>query len=248
MRLNNSYNPKYSLALRNSEFLRYYAQRSSNSKLNKNSNINSLINLPRITQNNLTFNKTSNVNLTYNLSGKTQNSNPKLLKAENNVLNLGSSSCFKIPSASGGFTSIYYNSSYNNVYTTDTACDPDINKLCRFLSSLMSDSSGFEIYSNYSDSEVKDLMSSVGIEPGYFEVTDGYKTNRFYLGKDGCLNGEYQIESRRIAFNKTNWFDEGYTTNSSIIIHDQEYKLDTDGHLNIPENVAFTMQDVKIIK
>jgi len=43
-------------------------------------------------------------------------------------------------------------------------------------------------------------------------------------------------------------FEYGYTKDSVFIVERKEYKLDENGHLNIPKGVGCLMDNMKIIK
>lgn len=247
---NNFYcNTKYSLALRNSEFLKYYCNKSSKSKNTAMHNNNN--NISNILKDTLSLNsKTSSVNLTYNASGKNQKTNSVLLQAENNVLTLDSSKLYKAATGSNGFTTLAYDEyGTGSIYDSSDESYPEVNKLCRFVSSLIKDSSGFDVYANFSNDETKELLTKLGIKcGGYFEITNGSTTNKFYVREDGFLNGEYQINAQRDAFNSKNWFKDGYTQDSTFIIDGNEYKLDETGHLHIPNDVPCVQGNFKLIK
>lgn len=93
------------------------------------------------------------------------------------------------------------------------------------------------------------MLTSVGIQcGGYFEITNGSTTNKFYVDKNGFLNAEYQVNAQRKAFNLTNWFEEGYTQDSTFIVNNKEYKLDETGHLQILDDVPCVQGNFKLIK
>lgn len=246
---NFSYNTRYLWALRNNDFLKYYFNKTGKSKNNidnfKQSNTTSNLLNDKLSLNT----QTSNVNLTYNTSGKTKNANPTLLRAENNILTLDGSKSYKVATSSNSFVSLEYDQyGTGSIYHTGDESTPEVNKLCRFISSLIKDSSGFDANVNYSDSEIKELLGSVGIKPGWFEITNGSTTNKFYLGEDGLLNSEFEVTAQRSACNGTNWFKEGYTQDSTFIIDNKEYKLDETGHLHVPDDVPCVQGNFKFIK
>ena len=248
---NFSYNAKYLLSLRNNEFLKYYCSKANKSK-NSNNNIqNNINNVSTLSKDTSSLNiQTSSVNLTYNTSGKTQNTNSVLLQTENNVLILDSSKSYKVATGSGGFTTLAYDEyGTGSIYDSSDESYEEVNKLCRFVSSLIKDPSGFDVYANFNNSETKELLTKLGIKcGGYFEVTNGSTTNKFYVGEDGFLNGEYQVNAQRNAFNSKNWFKDGYTQDSTFVVDGNEYKLDETGHLHIPDDVPVVQGNFKLIK
>lgn len=125
----------------------------------------------------------------------------------------------------------------------------EINKIRRLITSLAEDGSAFLVNTaGFNELEVKEMLGKVGIKPGWFEVKSDSKSNKFYLVDNGLIYPEYQVEAERRAFNKYNWFKDGYTRASTFIIEGKEYKLDENGHLNVPEGVGCLMDNVKFIK
>ena len=247
---NFSYNTRYLLTLRNNNFLKYYCNKAGKSKNTLNT-FNERTATSNFLNNGLSLNnKTTSVNLTYNTSGTTQNTNSTLLKAENNILTLNDSKSYKVATGSNSFASLDYDQyGTGSIYdTSDVESNEQVNKLCRFISSLIKDPSGFDANVNNSNSEIKEMLGSVGIKPGWFEITNGSTTNKFYLGEDGLLNSESEVKGQRDACNRINWFKEGYTQNSTFIIDNKEYKLDETGHLHVPDNVPCVQGNFKFTK
>ncbi len=65
---------------------------------------------------------------------------------------------------------------------------------------------------------------------------------------DGIILGEYDVEAKRNGMNEHDWFGDGYTKDSKFILHGKEYKLDDEGHLNIPKGEGCLMRDLIRIK
>lgn len=124
----------------------------------------------------------------------------------------------------------------------------DIEKVEKFFTYLSSDMSAYCVRINYTKAETKDMLATVGIKPGWFEIKNGPKSNKYYMLDDGTIYPEYQVEATRLGFNMCNFFDEGYTKESIFIVDGQEYKLDDTGHLHIPEGTGCLMENIKMIK
>lgn len=188
---------------------------------------------------------------------KVNNQEIKQLTANNNVLDFKTGSYYKTQTSSGltaiftGGNSVYMPYSDLNL-GTDFALAPsdykEIEKAEKLFTYLGSDKTGFCARTSYSNTEIKNMLGSVGIKPGFFEVKNDTKANKFYMLDDGTIYPEYQVEAHRQGFNQTNWFKDGYTKNSSFLIDGKEYKLDDNGHLNIPEGTATVMENIKIKK
>ncbi|MFL0198244.1 hypothetical protein ACJDU8_22165 [Clostridium sp. WILCCON 0269] len=189
-----------------------------------------------------------------------QGKNVEQFTANNNVLNLNEGSFYKLQTSSGT-TAIFTVGDNGNVYMPYSQLGLDenltlapsdygeISKTSRLLSSLAQDKTAFLVRTGgYSNTEIKEILNSVGIKPGWFEIKNGSQTNKFYLLDNGLIYPEYQVEAERRAFSQSNWFEDGYTSNSVFIVDGKEYKLDENGHLNIPEGVGCLMDNMKIIK
>ncbi|MBK1811926.1 hypothetical protein JHL18_14995 [Clostridium sp. YIM B02505] len=182
------------------------------------------------------------------------------LVSDNNVLNLSNGSFYKLHT-SNGTTAIFTVDDNGNAYMpfnelgldenfTLTPTDyNEISKTSRLISSLLQDSSAFLVRTGgYSNKEVKDILGSIGIKPGWFEVKSSSQDNKFYLVDNGLVYPEYQVEAERRAFNQRNWFNDGFTTDSVFTIEGKHYKLDKSGHLNVPKGVGCIMDNTVIKK
>jgi hypothetical protein len=56
------------------------------------------------------------------------------------------------------------------------------------------------------------------------------------------------VEAERQAWAERNWFEDGFTKDSKFILEGKEYKLDQDGHLNIPSGTASVSDNLRMIK
>ncbi|WP_163195770.1 hypothetical protein [Clostridium thermarum] len=184
--------------------------------------------------------------------------NAEQFVAKNNVLDLRKGSYYKLQT-SANTTAILTVGDKGNVYmpfselglddnfTLPPSDYGEINKLTRLITCLAEDGSAFEVRTGgFGNAEIKDMLDKVGIKPGWFEVKSGSKSNKFYLVDNGLIYPQYQVEAERRAFNGLNWFNEGYTRDSVFTIEGKDYKLDENGHLNIPEGVGCLMDNTKI--
>ncbi|AJA46870.1 hypothetical protein CPAST_c07700 [Clostridium pasteurianum DSM 525 = ATCC 6013] len=190
---------------------------------------------------------------------KVKEQDVKPLIADNNVLDFVEGDYYKVQTGSG-ITAILTSGVDGTVYMPydklnlgeDFSLAPsdyrEIGKVEKLFTYLSTDKTGYCAYSNYSKTEIKQMLGNVGIKPGWFEIKNDGKSNKFYMLDNGIIYPEYQVEDQRGGFNQRNWFKDGYTENSSFIVDGKEYKLDENGHLNIPEGTACVMENIKMIK
>ncbi|MCT4599023.1 MAG: hypothetical protein N4A50_14230 [Vallitalea sp.] len=124
----------------------------------------------------------------------------------------------------------------------------EIDKIEKFFTYLSMDSSALLVRLSYSNTEIKTMLSSAGIKPGFFTIKNNDKSNEFCLLEDGKIYSKRQSEAHRFALNHTNYFEEGYTTDSVFKIDGKEYKLNDNGQLNIPEGVMCLAETIQITK
>jgi hypothetical protein len=88
----------------------------------------------------------------------------------------------------------------------------------------------------FSNSERLELYAQVGIQPGeWVEIQNQNQTTRFYLDNNGIQWSEKYIEETRLGMNKRDWREKGATADSVFLVNGKEYKIDDNGHLNIPK-------------
>jgi len=183
----------------------------------------------------------------------------KPLTAIDNTLDFETGSYYKLNTKSG-ITTILKGDNAGDIYMpfselglgAEFSLAPsdykEIDKVEKFFTYLSSDITAYCVRTNYSNSETKDLLASVGIKPGWFEIKNGTKSNKFYMLHDGTIYPKYQVDAQRDYFNVKNFFKDGYTKDSVFKIDGKEYKLDDAGHLNIPEGTGCVWEKVKITK
>ncbi|MCB2288698.1 hypothetical protein LGK97_02830 [Clostridium sp. CS001] len=95
--------------------------------------------------------------------------------------------------------------------------------------------------------EVKARLESLGAETGKMIQFDD-KSEKVLLEPNGWLYTQEDLTNLRSGYMNNNLSQFGYTENSKIIIDGKEFKLDSNGHLNIPEGTICTPDRVKLIK
>ncbi|WP_341480155.1 hypothetical protein [Clostridium tyrobutyricum] len=184
----------------------------------------------------------------------------KSLYANDNVLDLDTNSYYKVQTSSGT-TALFKVSNSGNIYmpyqelgldeniTLPRSDYEEISKVSSMISELAKDKTAFAINtSTYSSSEIKDTLAKVGLKPGFIQIKNGSNSNKFYLTNSGLIYPEYQVEAERQAWAERNWFEDGFTKDSKFILEGKEYRLDQDGHLNIPSGTASVSDNLKMIK
>ncbi|OZI13204.1 hypothetical protein CEW92_02370 [Bacillaceae bacterium SAS-127] len=111
-------------------------------------------------------------------------------------------------------------------------------KIESFFSSLAGSPAGLiGSWDSYSGAETLHILSSVGIDPGWFTIKSGSESNTFYLRENGKVIPKYQMEGARRALNNENLFEIGYSEGETLIVNNVEYVIDDTGHVHIPEGV-----------
>lgn len=173
----------------------------------------------------------------------------KDLKATNNVLTLNAGEYYSIQLDNGQnmVVSSGSNRTINAPYedlvealgigmndiAPETASAYD--KMNRFLTALC-DFSTYGLCTQFTAKERTDYFNRLGIEfPGWVEINNRGRVNRFYLEKDGSPWPEEQIENARAHFAEYDFRKDGCTADSVLIVNGKEYKMDENGHFNIPK-------------
>jgi len=95
--------------------------------------------------------------------------------------------------------------------------------------------------------EVRARLESFGAETGKMIQLDS-KSEKVLFEPNGWLYKKEDLEGLRNGYSTTDFFEFGYTENSKFTIDGKEFKLDSTGHLNIPEGTICTPNRVKVIK
>jgi hypothetical protein len=81
-----------------------------------------------------------------------------------------------------------------------------------------------------------DYYASLGIKTGaWAEVNSPWRSGPFYITDDGIPFSEEEIENVRMLWNTRDNRLEGCTEDSVLVVNGKEYKMDENGHFNIPK-------------
>lgn len=98
----------------------------------------------------------------------------------------------------------------------------------------------------FTDSEKKEILNNLGIKTGKFTITlDGKTSATFYLDEDGTIFSEQQIASKRNFYANENLYDYGYTAEDTFMIDGQEFHIDENGHINIPDDLGMHIEVIR---
>ncbi|MDD3417649.1 MAG: hypothetical protein PHY47_27280 [Lachnospiraceae bacterium] len=106
----------------------------------------------------------------------------------------------------------------------------------------------FAAYMFYSHEEVAELLQYAGIKPGKFTLSiEGIRKTTYYMGHDGDIWAEYEVESRRQAINYTNYKKYNVPQDTQWLIDGVTYPMDENGYFHIPEGAMVCPGDMKLI-
>lgn len=176
----------------------------------------------------------------------------KELKAENNMLTFNYGEFYTFKHNSKDYT---IGSCQDGKFIGDPNChnfedsDPffnceryiktsDIERVNRFLTLLETQctSLGFE-WCGYSKSDVKLMFKDLGIKEGKVEIKINGTSRSFWTDGAGGVYDNQQVDGYKRILNKTNWLELGCHEGSTFKVNGKEYKVDSRGHLNIPDDV-----------
>ena len=119
------------------------------------------------------------------------------------------------------------------IFTTETY--NYFKKMQDFFEAL-NDETTWGLRSQFTQQEVLENCAKLGIKAGdWVEVYNAGHKNRFYLCENGIPWPEGSIEQMRLSFATKDWRLDGCTADSVFIINGKEYKMDENGHVNIPK-------------
>ncbi|APF27610.1 hypothetical protein NPD7_2184 [Clostridium sporogenes] len=256
MRLNNYMKNYADLLLKSNRS--FYS--SGHNNLNNRRNLNIYAETSDFINNDIDFDRSKEFLSNRELLSRLKSINGKEIKpvkAVDNVLNFEKGVYNKMKTKSG-VTAIFTAGDAGNVYmpyddikdnfSLSPSDSEEVARAGRLFTYLARDKTGYFAQSSFSQAEIKETLGSVGIKPGWFEVKSGNYSNKFYMFDDGIILGEYDVEAKRNGMNEHDWFGDGYTKDSKFILHGKEYKLDDEGHLNIPKGEGCLMRDLIRIK
>lgn len=123
-------------------------------------------------------------------------------------------------------------------------------KMNRFISCLSTIKDSNELINaigqTFGLNEVVQRMELLGIRKNEFFTLKG-QIEKLYLDETGIIYKKSEIEGIRNAYNNKNWFERGYTKDASFEIDGKVYKLDENGHLNLPDSVNPVPSKVKVV-
>lgn len=208
---------------------------------------------------------TSNINNVSKISKKYVSGNFDELKFNNNILNVKSGTNYKIKTLMHGYADITVKAN-NNVELSfrDAYPDTDVSEVFsedEFNDMAQSTKLVKIIGGNYpldeklhllrtffpNSLEVKSRLESLGAETGKMIQLDS-KSEKVLFEPNGWLYTQEDLDGLRNSYLNRNFLELGFTENSKFIIDGNEFKLDSTGHLNIPEGTICTPVRVKIIK
>jgi len=92
------------------------------------------------------------------------------------------------------------------------------------------------------------LYDRLGLKTdAWAEINNGAKTTRYYLDENGHASYEDEIENARWGFNNKDWRKQGCTSESVLIVNGKEYKMDENGHFNVPKGEPVIYNGSKVI-
>lgn len=149
------------------------------------------------------------------ISSKIQGLDVKKLSAVNGTLNFESGSLYKYQTKNGktviltGDINGHVYTPYSDLKIADGIFQPseygEVDKVEKFFTYLSRDKTGYLVRTIYSKAETKEMLARAGIEPGWFEINCGTKSNKFYMLDDGTIYPEYQVEAQRNALNTNSY-------------------------------------------
>lgn len=208
------------------------------------------------------INSTPNINTTAN---KYTLGNYDELKFNNNVLNVSSGTNYKIKTLMHGYATIsvkennnvgllfydmYPNKDVSEAFSEDEFNDmAQSTKLVKIIGGNYPLDEKLHLLRTFFPNcqEVKARLVSLGAEPGKMIQLDN-KSEKVLFGTSGWLYTQEDLAGLRRGYNSTDFSEFGYTEKSIFTIDGKDYKLDSTGHLNIPEGTICTPDRVKITK
>lgn len=186
------------------------------------------------------------------------------LKFNNNVLNIKNGVNYKVKSLTSGYSEVVlknnrvnklFNEIYPNVDDSDIFSNQEIEDMGRTnqLIDLLASNHPFNekidlLRIFYPQSlELKARLESLGDEAGKPIQFNGC-SEKVLFETNGWLYTQKELDGLRNGYNRTNFFQFGYTQNSKFLIDGKEFKLDETGHLNIPEGTICTPTRAQLIK
>lgn len=207
-------------------------------------------------------NSTNNINTTTN---KYTSGNYDELKFNNNVLNVSSGTNYKIKTLMHGYADItvkennnvgllfydmYPNKDVSEAFSEDEFTDmAQSTKLVKIIGGNNNLDEKLNLLRTFfpNSQEVRARLESLGAETGKMIQLDN-KSEKVLLEPNGWLYTQEDLTNLQNSYNHNDFSQFGYTESSNFTIDGKDYKLDSTGHLNIPEGTICTPDRVKITK
>lgn len=207
-------------------------------------------------------NSTNDINTTTN---KYTSGNYDELKFNNNVLNVSSGTNYKIKTLMHGYADITVKDGNNvGLLFYDMYPDKDVSeafsedefndmaqstKLVKIIGGNYPLDKKLDLLRTFfpNSQEVKARLESLGAETGKMIQLDN-KSEKVLFEPSGWLYTQDNLSNLRNGYNRTDFSKIGYTENSNFTIDGKDYKLDSTGHLNIPEGTICTPDRVQLAK
>ncbi|MBW9153866.1 hypothetical protein [Clostridium estertheticum] len=209
--------------------------------------------------------KTRNTNDINTTTTKYTSGNYAELKFNNNVLNVSSGTNYKIKTLMHGYADIYVKEGNNvGLLFYDMYPDKDVSeafsedefndmaqstKLVKIIGGNHPLDEKLNLLRTFFPNcqEVRARLESLGAETGKMIQLDN-NSEKVLLEPNGWLYTQEDLSNLRSAYTDKDFSQFGYTENSKFSIDGIDYKLDSTGHLNIPEGTICTPDRVKITK
>lgn len=206
---------------------------------------------------------TSNINNVNKIITKYVSSNSEELKFKNNVFNMESGKNYKIKTLTHGYADVtvkqnkYARLSMYEAYGPDASeafSEDEFNdmaqstKLINIIGSNDPLDEKLNVLRTFfpNSQEVRARLESLGAETGQMIQLDN-KSEKVLFEPNGWLYTQEDLKGLRETYLDRDFFQLGCTKDSKFIIDGKEFKLDSTGHLNIPEGTICTPTRVKII-
>ncbi|MBU3144598.1 hypothetical protein [Clostridium sp. CF012] len=187
------------------------------------------------------------------------------LKFNNNILNVSSGTNYKIKTLMHGYAAISVKENNNvgllfydmcpNKDVSEAFSEDEFNdmaqstKLVKIIGGNYPLDEKLHLLRTFFPNcqEVRARLESLGAETGKMIQLDN-NSEKVLLGPSGWLYTQEDLTNLQHGYNHNDFFQFGYTENSKFTIDGKDYKLDSTGHLNIPEGTICTPDRVKITK
>lgn len=103
---------------------------------------------------------------------------------------------------------------------------------------------GYEL----SRGEIKEYLGSVGIKPGEFKMSVDGKSRTYYLGEDGSVRSEKEVQDLINVCNEQTWFTRGRQVGDTVTVFGKDYTIDETGHIHVPKENFWENEQCDLFK